>query len=897
MSISPVPAQADEAAHLSQLPPAPNSSAFTMLEVGSDEGRLSMQASSDASRPQTTWNTGVQSGLRTSFAAKGKGKPIVQAREAEDTDSAQDKSQVLLPVDDEDHSIAIENSDRDDKSGKKRRMRNTRAEEYDTTDAFVDDSGLGLHASNGLPASETLSGFAAPPQPFRPLNKRRLAALPEEERGVYRSALNDWLVSNKKAKKAAKRAVLAASNIPDTASMGMDDKIMKQQQGPSTSAFNAKVADDMDENESESDQDDSESEEDDDDVDEADLRISQIPANISPALLASIGPAPKPPQPVQALKPGQKNRLNKNERKKYKRARLTFLSLLSKYRIARREYDAKLGIVHSPRALPPDFRNNPKRLTKREVTELTMQDQMIYAEVMESHLANNKLKRRDKAHADAKKALMEYKHWPLPNLGKYQKISANIRKGKTWYPREPKKKKGRVFLSYNCNGKQYPLPPIFDTDGIPIALQDMSFNIFVAPFLKENKENWHLLDQRTLKEAFNHYLTTYYMQSIGYAPRVRKTADAPDAIKIHAAMQQIEPTWNLSGRPSAKVAAVPAPSTVDLDGQSFAQQVTVAPADSATTSMDIAQSAFEANHDIMALDSEQDSLEDPEMREALMFLQQKYYPSASNAIRCLVCAKIGHTSDACPALNCLICDVEGKHSTLMCPRDLPCGKCRARGHARNECPEKLAMPKADMTCDLCGARNHVETECSRIWRSFEPSPNEIVVVSGIPVHCYTCGGGGHYGPECGLFQGRVLSGDYTWSTANLKKYLDSSSRNRAISAPVDYTLPPKPTNQHNYSIKGQANDPISLDSDDDQQFIRPLVRSGNAPRGNITFANQGQAPQAPSRSSGGQGQMSLSMRNSQPKRGGKKGHNHPPPRAVAGPDRGRRSAKRRGGKA
>jgi hypothetical protein len=75
------------------------------------------------------------------------------------------------------------------------------------------------------------------------------------------------------------------------------------------------------------------------------------------------------------------------------------------------------------------------------------------------------------------------------------------------------------------------------------------------------------------------------------------------------------------------------------------------------------------------------------------------------------------------------------------------------------------------------------------------------------------------------------------------KYVDADNADRAMSAGVDYSIPSRPTKQ--FSIKGMANDPIKLDSDDeDVVFIAEKVkkpkRNGKI---NVAFQGPGQLPQ------------------------------------------------------
>jgi hypothetical protein len=246
---------------------------------------------------------------------------------------------------------------------------------------------------------------------------------------------------------------------------------------------------------------------------------------------------------------------------------------------------------------------------------------------------------------------------------------------------------------------------------------------------------------------------------------------------------------------------------------------------------------------------------DIDINEAELFLQQKYFPSgtSSTAPRCLSCSRVGHNSSTCPALSCTSCDTFGKHSTAFCPLNVRCGKCRERGHSTKDCPEKLARSKGEaIACDMCGSKDHPEIGCHYIWRSYEPKPEELLRVRDIPVHCYNCGASNHYGPECGLHRGRILSGGNTWSKTNLQKYLDPASQQRALSAGIDYSIPSRSNRQ--FSIKGKANDPIPIDDSDDETFIRakvnPLVQNGHIRfgRSNEDFLPKRSYENAPTRS-------------------------------------------------
>jgi hypothetical protein len=227
-----------------------------------------------------------------------------------------------------------------------------------------------------------------------------------------------------------------------------------------------------------------------------------------------------------------------------------------------------------------------------------------------------------------------------------------------------------------------------------------------------------------------------------------------------------------------------------------------------------------------ASSEESDVHMDVDIDKVEMELQLKYFPAVNGKIlgpRCLACADIGHKTLDCPALLCSFCGDAGNHSDFTCPQNQRCGKCRQKGHSKEDCPEKLLASNAEVgECDLCKSSAHLEINCHYIWRSFAPKSEEVRAVSSIPIHCYSCGSTGHYGPECGLHHGIILSGGITWSESNLQKYLDRNSKDRAICSGVDYSIPKNPGKVFN--IKGKANDPVTLDdSDDDVSFLHSRV--------------------------------------------------------------------------
>jgi hypothetical protein len=219
-----------------------------------------------------------------------------------------------------------------------------------------------------------------------------------------------------------------------------------------------------------------------------------------------------------------------------------------------------------------------------------------------------------------------------------------------------------------------------------------------------------------------------------------------------------------------------------------------------------------------------------------ILLQRKYFPSVdTDSLRCLACAGVGHGTASCPALECTVCGTSGDHSNFTCPQNSRCRRCRQRGHQTTSCPEKLLPSKSEaIPCDICGSKDHLEVACHFIWRSFA-SEHEVKKVQDIPVHCYTCGGTGHYGTECGILTRPLLSGKVTWSRLNVQKYVDHASEARALSAGIDYSIK-KPTKQFNIKGMGGSADPYTIDdSEEEGEFIRPKINNATADRGHIRF--------------------------------------------------------------
>lgn len=226
-------------------------------------------------------------------------------------------------------------------------------------------------------------------------------------------------------------------------------------------------------------------------------------------------------------------------------------------------------------------------------------------------------------------------------------------------------------------------------------------------------------------------------------------------------------------------------------------------------------------------------------------LMRQYYPgnpSRPFVPRCMTCAVTGHKTSQCPRLECSLCGVSGLHFTSGCPEAQRCTKCRQHGHLKEGCFEKLIAISGGPSCALCNSKGHFELDCDLLWRSFEPSSVTSFKVRYISHACYYCGSNQHFGPDCGVRSSAARqSGSRTWSRANWDHYIETQSELRAPSTGIDYSLPRK----KDFSIRGRANNPITLDSDDDdepaflgRQVVKPS-RPEPQPKKHIKFSQQG----------------------------------------------------------
>ncbi|KAN0112717.1 hypothetical protein V8E51_005668 [Hyaloscypha variabilis] len=551
-----------------------------------------------------------------------------------------------------------------------------------------------------------------------------------------------------------------------------------------------------------------------------------------------------------------------------------------------RERVAKRAFLEETTA--PQLNKAAKKLTHAELKFLDPQQQAEYLAAFEANKLERQRRVIEEVTRNATESLAD------PNGSGRSMISGQITNGFTFYPR-------KCSPMYQKGGFNFPLSEILH-DGKPIHVDQFSFNVFAPAFLAAHRKRRDVLVQKSLVAAFQIYVSSFYSHVLqfGFADRLRTTATAPDALTLEEAIRLADMeapgvsntsnsslTTSSAGRAASSVPMLPGaveqPENTNVgdttsgspqEGEPAANLVTsdysaVAPpgtenpisepanieqsmADGLQTTMTEDDTAmFDTGSSDGAGKILPESVEsmDLEMEEPELSLQQRYFPprTASTVPRCLSCGCLGHRKSMCPALSCTSCSTSGKHSTASCPLNARCGKCRERGHSKEECPEKLSRSKGEaIACDMCGSKDHLEIACQYIWRSYEPKPEEIRTVRDIPVHCYMCGESDHYGPECGLHRGHILSGGNTWSKPNLEKYVDPASRDRAVSAGVDYSIPPRSNRQ--FSIKGKANDPIEIDDDSDggEGFIRAKINPP-AQSGHIRFGrpNEQSLPRRP----------------------------------------------------
>ena len=419
-----------------------------------------------------------------------------------------------------------------------------------------------------------------------------------------------------------------------------------------------------------------------------------------------------------------------------------------------------------------------------------------------------------------------FSHDALPLPLQHCGIADEIGSGLTYFPKKVPME--RQF--YRKSKTTWRLSEILN-NGRPIRVENFKFNDFAPAFLKQNVDISHLPSKKVLASAYSAYMNLYYTHCLhlgNWTKLVARSASKKNAMSLKEMKRIVSadthPMTNAHAPSDNGNVTGEEVQHLDSEDSSRSQSRSDGPMCPNTTHdpsvIEFVEMCTDPEDiDLMGHDLERD-------------LQKKYFPSTigrPNTYHCLACGNDSHKTIQCPDLTCVVCG--GNHAHSTCPQNQRCKKCRNRGHQTLHCPEKLARSQAEaVECELCGYQDHLEDECHHIWRTFNPRPKDIRKVREIPLYCYTCGATGHYGPECGVRRGgRILSGGQTFSKANLLKYVDAGSDDRAISAGVDYSITSRPQKQ--ISIKGMASDPIDLNiSDgDDVAFITEKVRK---PKGN-----------------------------------------------------------------
>ena len=242
-----------------------------------------------------------------------------------------------------------------------------------------------------------------------------------------------------------------------------------------------------------------------------------------------------------------------------------------------------------------------------------------------------------------------------------------------------------------------------------------------------------------------------------------------------------------------------------------------------------------------------DDLDSEELQLQLRYFYTTVDPlmvNRSNPVRCLVCTKIGHTSDECDTLTCLTCQAYNDHFTQDCSTTRRCPKCHERGHDRLTCPYKLPrISTEEMKCSLCQRQGHFENDCELIWRTSERPWESRLSKTNIHLSCYECGSVGHLGNDCPTRNPRKPKGSSSWT-------LWGRGSNSATRSLTTY-------GKDGIAIKGMAHqrDIVRYDSSDDEgaNFHRPRIppparngqiriASGNFQRNQESFVPSRNAP-------------------------------------------------------
>ncbi|RDW82203.1 hypothetical protein BP6252_03315 [Coleophoma cylindrospora] len=438
----------------------------------------------------------------------------------------------------------------------------------------------------------------------------------------------------------------------------------------------------------------------------------------------------------------------------------------------------------------------------------------------------------------------------------------------------------------NRDGVYYLREIVTDSRTEPIKLEQLSFRIFIPLFVWDNLEtlcsNLNKLNVQMFSGAFACYVSAFYdKKNMALEEKIRAEGKDESARTISQGMIAaiLEEAYKAKGVPSRtpslwekliqvidKTQADPPLPLAKVEMTAGAEVMETHASAAPTTAATVAPTPSQSETGVESSDDEHShAAEETQMGAAIarqpthedIMLQEKYFPvpSGQEVLHlCLACAASGHHVDTCPSMVCKKCGARN-HPALFCPQNKRCGKCRDLGHERSECPEKLLAARTEaVPCDLCKSVEHIESACPILWRSFQLS-GEVKKIHELQIHCFCCGGTGHYGLDCGLHKGPVLSGHRTWSKTNWVQFVDFNSKERALSAGVDYSI--KPKQAKGFNIKGRANDPIELDDseEDSSSFIRPKINSAPARQSHIKFGGQNRNDDYPPRGNGYDGRI------------------------------------------
>jgi hypothetical protein len=380
------------------------------------------------------------------------------------------------------------------------------------------------------------------------------------------------------------------------------------------------------------------------------------------------------------------------------------------------------------------------------------------------------------------------------------------------------KKKNKKSPSYACARGEFSLREMLQ-QGVQVPLENLTFRRFAYHFANDNAATILLLKPKQVKSAFLKYITEYFPRDP--KPLLKAASDSAD-----------EPGWAKLAMKIMQTAASAYQEAASMPEDPEIGEVSREMSQERETPTTSRPGISQEESENTSVPEEQSQELSTKFSELELSLQQKYFPAVNGIIaksHCLKCGKTEHRTFDCPAWTCTACG--GSHTSFSCPKNRRCGKCREKGHHVSECTERLAASRDEMVCDLCQSKNHIETACHLIWRTFSPKSEEIKKVRVMTISCYFCGGDGHYGPECGLNRDAIPS--TTWSRSNHSKYVENLSNTMGMSRLGDNSFPPRNMGNKSFSIKGLADNPITLDdSDEDVSFIRPKI-NGTTRHSNI----------------------------------------------------------------